>query len=129
MNERSHNETCDDGECRVPATGRPAVARAFDLLPPRHAEERLVGVFAALADPTRARLLLALANGPLCVCDLADVTGASQSAVSHQLSTLRDLDLVAFEREGRRAVYRLADDHVRDLLTIGLAHATEGETA
>lgn len=85
-----------------------------------------MGIFAALADPTRVRMLLALAREPLCVCDLAGVAGVTQSAVSHQLRTLRLLDLVTWERDGKRAVYRLADDHVRVLLEIGLQHAIEG---
>lgn len=71
-------------------------------------------------------MLLALAREPLCVCDLAEVAGVTQSAVSHQLRTLRLLDLVTWERDGKRAVYRLADDHVRVLLEIGLQHAIEG---
>jgi DNA-binding transcriptional ArsR family regulator len=78
-----------------------------------------------MSDPTRLRILSALACEELCVCDIASLTGVSQSAVSHQLRLLRQLDLVAFERLGRRAVYRLADDHVRTLLEIGREHAEE----
>lgn len=78
-----------------------------------------------MSDPTRLRILSALACEELCVCDVAALTGVSQSAVSHQLRILRQLDLVTFERRGRRAVYRLADDHVRSLLDIGKAHADE----
>lgn len=82
-------------------------------------------IFSALADPTRLRILDALAAEELCVCDLAAVCGISQSGVSHQLRLLRDGGLVAFRRDGNRAVYRLADDHVRVLLDVGLAHADE----
>lgn len=71
------------------------------------------------------KILLALSREPLCVCDLAAITGVSASAVSHQLRILRDRDLVAFEREGRRAVYRLADAHVSMLLAQGMQHAKE----
>ena len=82
-------------------------------------------IFGALSDPTRLRILLALAEQELCVRDLAVVARISQSGVSHQLRTLRALDLVAFRREGKRAVYRLADEHVRTLLTQGIEHASE----
>lgn len=113
-------------ECDPDTTASPdAVARATDALPARHDRDALVDIFAALADPTRASIVLALASGPLCVCDIADVAGVTQSAASHQLRVLRLLDLVAFERQGKRAVYRLADDHVRQLLDVGLSHARE----
>ncbi|MDP2401047.1 MAG: metalloregulator ArsR/SmtB family transcription factor, partial [Actinomycetota bacterium] len=61
----------------------------------------------------------------LCVCDIAAVCGVSQSAISHQLRLLRDRNLVTFARDGRRAIYRIADDHVRTVLTTGLEHAEE----
>jgi DNA-binding transcriptional ArsR family regulator len=118
---------CDAGECAARLVDGQAVARATAALPPQDAQDRLAALFAALADPTRARLLHALATEDLCVCDLAEIAGVSQSAVSHQLRNLRDLRLVAWTRDGKRAVYRLADAHVGDLLAIGLAHAAEGD--
>ena len=87
--------------------------------------ERTAAIFSALADPTRVRMLNALGIEELCVCDLAEVCGISQSGVSHQLRLLRDLGLVAYRRDGNRAVYRLADDHVLTLLAQGLEHADE----
>jgi len=78
-----------------------------------------------LADPTRFRILDALSHAELCVCDIAEVAGISQSGVSHQLRLLRDRGLVAYRREGQRAVYRLADDHVQTLIASGLEHADE----
>lgn len=119
------DEAIHDGECGVRVVDAQAVERARLRLPVDDACVRLVDIFRALGDPTRARLLLALAEGELCVCDLAEVAGASESAVSHQLRTLRDLRLVAWRRDGKRALYRLADEHVQDLLSIGLAHASE----
>lgn len=102
-----------------------AVGRVRDALGPDASFKACSDIFGAMSDPTRLRILSALACEELCVCDVAAVTGASQSAVSHQLRILRQLDLVAYERRGRRAVYRLADDHVRSLLDIGKAHADE----
>jgi ArsR family transcriptional regulator, lead/cadmium/zinc/bismuth-responsive transcriptional repressor len=125
MSNHADETTESTGECAARIVDADAVARTVSALPDADARERLADVFRALADPTRIRLLLALSREPLCVCDLSEVAGVSESAVSHQLRMLRDLRLVAWERDGKRAVYRLADDHVRDLLAVGLAHAEE----
>lgn len=82
-------------------------------------------IFSTLSDGTRLRILLALSHGEMCVCDIASAVGASQSAVSHQLRLLRDRHLVTFERNGKHALYRLADTHVANLLAQGLEHAGE----
>jgi ArsR family transcriptional regulator len=86
---------------------------------------RLSQAFQALADPSRVRIISALAATELCVCDLAAVLGMSQSAVSHQLKTLRDLRLVKSHKEGRVVYYSLQDEHIRDLFERGLAHMHE----
>jgi ArsR family transcriptional regulator len=88
--------------------------------------ERTAAIFSALADPTRMRILDALGVEELCVCDLAELCGISQSGVSHQLRLLRERGLVAYRRDGNRAVYRLADEHVSVLLSQGFEHADEG---
>jgi ArsR family transcriptional regulator, lead/cadmium/zinc/bismuth-responsive transcriptional repressor len=82
-------------------------------------------LYKVFSDTTRLRILGALAGGELCVCDIGVVLGASQSAVSHQLSVLRAARLVAHRREGKTVYYRLADDHVGLLLKLGLEHASE----
>ena len=82
----------------------------------------LATIFGVLADPTRVRLLHALSLRELCVCDLANVLGIKQPAVSHQLRMLRDLRVVRFRKEGQIAYYCLADDQIARLLTQGLAH-------
>ncbi len=85
----------------------------------------LAEVFRALGDPTRVKLLYALSRRELCVCDLAAVIGASESAVSHQLRLLRTQKLVRFRREGKVVYYSLADKHVEKLFQQGLEHVTE----
>lgn len=79
----------------------------------------------ALGDPTRLRLVDALSHHELCVCDLAAIVGASQSAVSHSLRILRELRIVRYRREGKIAYYSLDDSHVRGLLAIAFSHAAE----
>jgi ArsR family transcriptional regulator, lead/cadmium/zinc/bismuth-responsive transcriptional repressor len=88
--------------------------------------ERLAEIFKALSDPTRVRLLSALATAELCVCDLATLLALSESAVSHQLRLLRSLRLVRARRDGRMVFYRLDDDHIVRLLAQGREHAEEG---
>ncbi len=104
-----------------------AVSRVSAKLVSEMWAKRTTDIFSALSDPTRLRILQALSLEELCVCDIAAIAGVSQSAASHQLRLLRDRDLVTFTRVGKRAVYRLADEHVRLLLEQGLAHAGERE--
>jgi DNA-binding transcriptional ArsR family regulator len=85
---------------------------------------RLAETFKALSDPSRVRIVSLLAEAELCVCDLAAALDMSQSAVSHQLRTLRNLQLVRWRREGRQVFYALDDEHVNDLFQRGLDHVT-----
>lgn len=85
----------------------------------------LSDTFQILANPIRLRIVDALARRELCVCDLAAVVGASQSSVSHHLRQLRQMKVVRYRRDGRMAYYRLDDDHIADLFTIGLEHVRE----
>lgn len=87
--------------------------------------EELAETFKILGDPTRVRILLALAAAELCVCDLADLFAVTPSAVSHQLRLLRAHRLVRSRREGKLAYYSLDDDHVHTLFAEGLRHVTE----
>lgn len=94
---------------------------------PRPAEVvATVELFAALANPLRLRLLIALSRrGPLSAGELQDIVGGEQSAVSHQLAALRRRRLVASRPDGRRRVYRLVDHHVAHIVEDGLKHANE----
>ena len=133
MNTRSHSVPGfvpqSGAECTTHEVDVSAVSRVSSALPTPARAARVTAIFSALADPTRFRILNALALEELCVCDLAEIAGVSQSGASHQLRLLRDCGLVAFRRDANRAVYRLADDHVRTLLAQGLAHADEGDEA
>ncbi len=86
---------------------------------------RLAQTYGVLGDPTRLRIVMALAGGEMCVCDLAVFLGITESAVSHQLRRLRDSALVKRRREGQVLYYSLDDDHVLNLLEIGLEHVRE----
>ncbi|MCR4442011.1 MAG: metalloregulator ArsR/SmtB family transcription factor [Peptococcaceae bacterium] len=79
-------------------------------------------IFKAMGDATRIRILHALAQGELCVCDLEEALGMSQPAVSHQLRVLRNLRLVKNRKEGKKVYYSLDDEHIINLFSQGLAH-------
>ena len=87
--------------------------------------ERLSLIYRVLGDPNRLKIVLALRNVEMCVCDLAAFTGLTDSAVSHQLRRLKDLALVKSRREGQIIYYALDDDHVSALLKVGLEHIRE----
>ena len=106
----------------------PAAAPPLELMAPRLVE-RLAETFRALGDPTRVRILDALSRTELCVCDLADRLGLSESAVSHQLRLLRSLRLVRSRRAGRLVFYTLDDDHITRLFAQGLEHVREAAVA
>jgi DNA-binding transcriptional ArsR family regulator len=87
--------------------------------------DRLALTYKVLGDPNRLKIVMALRKVEMCVCDLAAFTGLSDSAVSHQLRRLKDLALVKSRREGQIIYYSLDDDHVEELLKVGLEHLRE----
>ncbi len=87
--------------------------------------QRLSQIFRTLGDPTRLRILTALSDQEMCVCDLAALLKISESAVSHQLRLLRTMNLVKNRREATVLYYSLNDEHVKILINIGLEHARE----
>ena len=123
MSNRSHEGNA--GTCRVEIVDTAAVEAVVASLPSPEVRKAVVDIHDALADETRLRILLALAQAELCVCDLARICDISASGVSHQLRLLRDRDLVTFRRDGKRAVYRLTDEHVSAMLAVAIEHAEE----
>jgi DNA-binding transcriptional ArsR family regulator len=108
--------------CLHPEAARPLIGR---LLSPE-AALATASWFDTLADPTRTRILHALALAPeLCVGDLALLLDLSVSALSHQLRSLRERGVVTRRKAGRIAFYSLADEHVRHVLSDALAHTAE----
>lgn len=85
----------------------------------------LAELFKVFGDTTRIRILYALFESELCVGDIAQILSLSQSAVSHQLRILKDSKLVKFRREGKIIFYSLDDDHVRNIIAMGMEHVEE----
>ncbi len=85
----------------------------------------LAELFKVFGDSTRIRILYALFESELCVNDIAQLLNLGQSAVSHQLRILKDAKLVRFRREGKIIFYALDDEHVRNILSMGMEHVEE----
>ena len=115
----------DSVECEVEFVDEQRVKRVKRAMKSHDATALLAETFRVLGDPTRVRIAFALSREELCVCDLANLLGASQSAVSHSLRALRQMKLVKFRREGKIAYYSLDDDHIRQLLDLGFDHVEE----
>lgn len=111
--------------CDVRHTSAEVVEPIRRTLVSLRAAEALAATFSVLGDPTRVRLLDALAQQEMCVCELAELVDSSESAVSHQLRLLRSLRLVRSRRSGRLVFYRLDDEHIRRLLDQGRRHIEE----
>ena len=86
---------------------------------------RLSNLFKVIADPTRIKILYALEQQELCVCDISVILDMTQSAISHQLKTLRLSNLVYSRKEGKTVFYRLADVHVQKIFRQALDHVLE----
>ena len=91
-------------------------------MPSQQEMEAAAELFKVFGAPTRLKLLAALLGQEMCVCDLSDLLGISQSAVSHQLRLLRTSRLVKNRREGKSVFYSLDDDHVATILAQGMEH-------
>jgi ArsR family transcriptional regulator, lead/cadmium/zinc/bismuth-responsive transcriptional repressor len=81
--------------------------------------------FKIFGDRTRLKILHALYQKELCVCDLTAALESNQSTISHQLRVLRSKNLVKFRKEGKMAYYSLADEHIVKMIELGVEHATE----
>lgn len=83
-------------------------------------------LFKALADETRMKIAYALTlEDELCVCDVANIVGATTATASHHLRHLKSLGLAKYRKEGKLAYYSLDDDHVKQLIHIAVAHQEE----
>ena len=86
---------------------------------------QLAELYKVFGDSTRIRILCALFEAEMCVCDIAGLLGMTQSAISHQLRVLKQSKLVKYRRDGKTIFYSLADDHVRTMIDMGMEHLCE----
>lgn len=94
-------------------------------MPEEEIIKELADFYKVFGDATRIKILYVLLQSELCVCDLAEVVGMTQSAVSHQLRMLKQMKLVKNRREGKTVYYSLADGHIQTILSQGMEHIAE----
>lgn len=111
--------------CEIEFVDERKVKRVRRAMKSDEAVGTLAETFKILGDPTRVRIAFALAREELCVCDISNLLGVSQSAVSHSLRALRQMKLVRFRKEGKIAYYTLDDEHISYLLDEGFRHVEE----
>ena len=99
-----------------------ATLEVTDSVLPINDARNIARFFQVLADPTRVRMIKALADSEWCVSDLTQALGMDQPAVSHQLKYLRELGLVDWRKRGRHVYYSLSDEHLHDILVSGIEH-------
>lgn len=113
-------ECCEEEEIHADK-----VQLVSEQMPPEDRLYDLAELFKAFGDTTRIRILFALFEADVCVCDLAASLEMTQSAISHQLRLLKQARLVNGRREGKQIIYYLADDHVRTIIQMGMEHILE----
>ena len=117
---KTEAECCE--ECKIHAD---LIEKTEGHIPDEEILKELADFFKVFADTTRLRILSVLFQSELCVCDLAEVLGMTQSAISHQLRLLKQMKLVKNRREGKTVFYSLADDHIQTIMNQGLEHMRE----
>lgn len=91
-------------------------------MPPSETFRSMADFYKILGDPTRCKIIYALNENELCVCDLANVLSMSKSSISHQLSKMRSSGVVKCRREGKEVYYSLDDDHISQIFTLTMTH-------
>lgn len=115
-----HTEVCECHEVHSEI-----IEKVNEMMPDEERLYDLAELFKIFGDSTRIRILFVLFEAEVCVCDLAETLGMTQSAISHQLRILKSSDLVKSRREGKQVYYSLADEHVRTIIASGMEHVLE----
>lgn len=111
--------------CEVNEVHQDVVEQARKHIPNEEVLYDIADLFKVFGDSTRIKILCALFEHEMCVCDIAEVTNMTQSAISHQLRILKQAELVRFRRDGKTIYYSLKDDHVVSIYKQGLEHVME----
>ena len=98
------------------------VEETIKNMPEADTFNKLADFFKIIGDTTRTKILFALDQNEMCVCDIANVLGMSKSSISHQLGTLRRSGIVKCRKVGKEVYYLLDDDHVKELFEVGIEH-------
>lgn len=116
---------CKCLECDCNIIHEAAVNKTLRDMPSNAVISKIANFFKVIGDNTRAKILFALDSNEMCVCDIANVLNMTKSAVSHQLSVLREERIVKFKRVGKEIYYSLDDEHVKEVYEVALSHVKE----
>lgn len=114
-----------DGSCEFMHVHEAVVRQVESVMPDEQELIDLSEFFKVFGDSTRIKILYALSQSEMCVCDIAMILQMGQSAISHQLRVLKQLRLVKFRRDGKTVFYSLADGHIQTILAQGMEHINE----
>ena len=115
-----HEECCDEIEIHSEL-----VSEISMEMPDEESLYDLAELFKVFGDTTRIKILYTLLKSEMCVCDIAEILGMTQSAISHQLKILKNAKLVKNRREGKQIIYALDDAHVESIIKMGIEHIME----
>ena len=115
----------DEFCCESNVIHEEAVKKVLNAMPDEDILYDVAELFKIFGDSTRIRILSALSESELCVCDICSVLNMTKSAVSHQLRILRQTKLVKNRRRGKEVYYSLDDDHVATIINLALEHTKE----
>lgn len=121
----TRKNTQTDDICSIKEVHKEQIKKAKTNLETDETYNKLAETFKIFGNTTRLKIMTLLSEENLCVCDLCEALNMSQSAISHQLRTLRSQNLVKYKKEGKQARYSLADKHVIEILKIGTEHVLE----
>ncbi|MBS5857818.1 MAG: ArsR/SmtB family transcription factor [Clostridia bacterium] len=115
----------DENLCEITIIHEDVVKEVKKIMPKDDEIYDLAEFFKVFADSTRMKMIYALMENELCVCDLANIVNTTQSAISHQLKILRQSKLVKFRKEGKVVYYSLDDEHISQIVKKGREHIEE----
>lgn len=115
----------ENEKCEYLCVHEDTVKKVINDMPEEEKLYNLAELFKIFGDSTRIKILYALFEAELCVCDIAQLLNVSQTAVSHQLRVLKTNKLVKCRKEGKNVFYSLADDHVCSIINQGMDHINE----
>lgn len=118
-----HKTTVENCTCSV--IHEDVVANAKAVMPEEELLYDLAELFKVFGDTTRIKIICALFESEMCVCDIAALLNMNQSAISHQLRVLKQTRLVKYRKEGKVVYYSLDDEHIKQIFDLGLIHIKE----
>lgn len=111
--------------CDVTCVHNQIIEAVKEKMPAEELLNELADFYKVFGDVTRIKILCVLLRSEMCVCDLAEMLGMTQSAISHQLRVLKQMKLVKNRREGKTVYYSLADGHIQNIISQGMEHIME----